>query len=157
MVVQSSTTTATITVESSCLYPNRGMAFAPYSGVTPDTSLWIGVQQYRESLTRAMQRSMPAYGYSLMGLPVQSNGVGEFDIGLEVVSLYGRDHVQITKSREFNTIGALNEKVQAPDCSGIFETTTGLYTDILQANSSVLETVWSLIDSTKLILKLSKL
>ena len=45
-------------------------------------------------------------------------------------------------------------RVQTPDCSGIFETTSGLYTDIIQANSSVLETVWSLIDSTKLILKL---
>jgi hypothetical protein len=87
------------------------------------------------------------------GVAVSKNGIGEFDIGLNVVSL-SEATVQITKFREFNTIGALNEKVQAPDCSGKFETTTGLYTDIIQVNTSVLETVWSLIDSTNLILKL---
>ena len=87
------------------------------------------------------------------GLASSSNGISQFDIGLKVVSLSDAT-VQIIKSREFNTIGALNEKVQTPDCSGIFETTSGLYTDIIQANSSVLETIWSLIDSTKLILKL---
>jgi|TARA_B110000238_G_scaffold116606_1_gene126556 hypothetical protein len=37
-------------------------------------------------------------------------------------------------------IGALNERAQNPDCSGIFETTTGVYTDIIQASTSVLET-----------------
>ena len=39
--------------------------------------------------------------------------------------------------------------------SGIFETMTGVYTDINQVNTSVLETTWSLIDPTDLILKLS--
>ena len=63
--------------------------------------------------------------------------------------------VQITKYREFNTIGALNENVELPDCSGKFETTTGVYTDIIQVGTSVLDTTWSLIDSTNLILKLS--
>ncbi|MDG2421957.1 MAG: hypothetical protein P8N40_09680 [Gammaproteobacteria bacterium] len=71
------------------------------------------------------------------------------DIGLKVVSRADAI-IQITKARDFNTNGALNEKVQAPDCSGIFETTTSLYTDIIQVNSSVLETVWSLIDPTNL-------
>ena len=62
--------------------------------------------------------------------------------------------VQITKSKEFNAITALNEGRQAPDCSGIFETTTGVYTDIIQTDTSVLETTWNLIDPTNLILKL---
>ena len=62
--------------------------------------------------------------------------------------------VQITKSREFNFNGALNEKAQAPDCSGIFETMTGVYTDIIQTDTSVLETTWNLIDPANLILKL---
>ena len=48
--------------------------------------------------------------------------------------------VQISKSREFNAISALNEDGQNPDCSGIFETTTGVYTDIIQTDTSVLET-----------------
>jgi hypothetical protein len=74
-------------------------------------------------------------------------------MGLKVASL-SEATVQITKSREFNTIDALNEKAQAPDCSGIFETTTGVYTDIIQTDTSVLETTWNLIDPTNLILKL---
>ena len=64
---------------------------------------------------------------------------------------------QITKPREFNTIGALNEKAQAPDCSGIFETTTGVYTDIIQTDTSVLETTWNLIDPTNLALRSSRI
>ena len=43
---------------------------------------------------------------------------------------------------------------KSPDCSGIFETTTGVYTDIIQTDTSVLETTWNLIDPTNLILKL---
>ena len=148
---ESTTTTATITVEAPAYTPTEEWP-APYSGVTPDTSLGlafnnIGIFNSSDATIYACLRLFTN------GLPSSVNGVGEFDIGLEVVSLSDLT-VQITKSREFNTIGALNEKVQAPDCSGIFETTTGLYTDILQANTSVLETVWSLIDSTKLILKL---
>ena len=148
---ESSTTTATITVEAPAYNPTEVWP-APYSGVTPDTSLGlafnnIGIFNSSDATIYACLRLFTN------GLPSSVNGVGEFDIGLEVVSLSDLT-VQITKSREFNTIDALNEKVQTPDCSGIFETTSGLYTDIIQVNSSVLETVWSLIDSTKLILKL---
>ena len=148
---ESTTTTATITVEAPAYTPTEEWP-APYSGVTPDTSLGlafnnIGIFNSSDATIYACLRLFTN------GLASSSNGISQFDIGLKVVSLSDLT-VQITKSREFNIIGALNEKVQAPDCSGIFETTTGLYTDIIQANSSVLETVWSLIDSTKLILKL---
>jgi hypothetical protein len=74
-------------------------------------------------------------------------------MGLEVVSLSDAT-VQITKFREFNAIGALNENAQSPDCSGKFETTTGIYTDIIAVGDGILETTWSLIDPTNLILKL---
>ena len=62
--------------------------------------------------------------------------------------------VQITKSRELNAIGALNENGQISDYSGIFETTTWVYTDFIQLNTSVLETTWGLINPTNLVLKL---
>ena len=87
------------------------------------------------------------------GLSGSVGGISEFDIGLNVVSL-SEATVQITKFREFNAIGALNENAQTPDCSGIFETTIGVYTDIIQTETSVLETTWNLIDPTNLILKL---
>ncbi len=35
-----------------------------------------------------------------------------------------------------------------------FETTTGVYTDIMQTGTSVLDTTWSLIDPASMILKL---
>jgi hypothetical protein len=87
------------------------------------------------------------------GLSGSVGGISEFDIGLKVVSL-SEATVQITKFREFNAIGALNENAQTPDCSGRGETTIGVYTDIIQTDASVLETTWNLIDPTNLILKL---
>ena len=57
--------------------------------------------------------------------------------------------------REFNIVGALNENAQPPDCSGVFETTTGLYTDVIEVSNSILETTWTLIDANNLILKLT--
>ena len=60
----------------------------------------------------------------------------------------------MTKFREFNVIGALNENVELPDCSGKFETTTGIYTDIIEVGDSVLGTTFSLTDPTNLVLTL---
>ena len=47
----------------------------------------------------------------------------------------------------------LNENGQTPDCRGKFDTVAGVYTDIIQTDSSVLETPLSLIDPTNLIFK----
>ena len=126
---------------------------SPYNGVTPDSSLGlafnnIGVFSASDSIIYTCLRIFTD------GLPGSAGGISEFDIGLTVVSL-DEATVQITKYREFNTIGALNENVELPDCSGKFETTTSVYTDIIEVGDSVLDTTWSLIDPTNLILKLS--
>jgi hypothetical protein len=126
---------------------------SPYNGVTPDSSLGlafnnIGVFSASDSIIYTCLRIFTD------GLPGSAGGISEFDIGLTVVSL-DEATVQITQYREFNTIGALNENVELPDCSGKFETTTSVYTDIIEAGDSVLDTTWSLIDPTNLILKLS--
>ena len=55
-------------------------------------------------------------------LESSANGISEFDIGLEVVSL-SEATVQIIKYREFNANGASNENGEPPHCSGKFETT----------------------------------
>ena len=100
------------------------------------------------------------------GLPGSVDGIGEFDIGFTVVSL-DEGTVQVTKFREFNVIGALNENVELPDCSGKFETTTGVFTDTIETKSyfnflgnllpivKTFETTFNLIDPDNLILKLS--
>jgi hypothetical protein len=147
----SSTTTTTITVASPAHEPMEEWA-APFNGVTPDLSYGldfnnVGVLNSADATIYVCLRLFTD------GLPSSVNGISQFDMGLEVVSL-SEATVQITKFREFNTIGALNENAETPDCSGIFETTTGIYTDIIVAGDSVLDTTWSLIDPTNLILKL---
>jgi len=148
----SSTKTATITVHAPA-YTVTDEWPSPYNGVTPDSSLGlafnnIGVFSASDSIIYTCLRIFTD------GLPGSAGGISEFDIGLTVVSL-DEATVQITQYREFNTIGALNENVELPDCSGKFETTTSVYTDIIEVGDSVLDTTWSLIDPTNLILKLS--
>jgi len=148
----SSTTTATITVATPT-YTVTDEWPSPYNGVTPDVSLGlafnnIGVFSASDSIIYTCLRIFTD------GLPASVNGIGQFDIGLTVVSL-DEGTVQITKFREFNVIGALNENVELPDCSGKFETTTGIYTDVIEAGTSgVLSTTFSLTDQTNLILTL---
>ena len=148
---ESSTTTATITVKTPSYEPTQEWP-SPYNGVTPDSSFGlefnnVGVFSSSDATIYVCLRIFTD------GLPSSYNRVSQFDMGLKVVSL-PEATVQITKSKEFNTIGALNESAQTPDCSGKYETTTGLYTDIIQTDTSVLETTWSLVDANNLILKL---
>ena len=161
---ESSTNTATITADKAAADKIVADAAAdkivadtaewpsPYNGVTPDSSYGlefnnVGVLNSSDATIYVCLRIFTD------GLPSSVNGVGQFDMGLKVASL-SEATVQITKFREFNAISALNEEGQTPDCSGIFETTTGVYTDIIQTDTSVLETTWNLIDPTNLILKL---
>ena len=85
------------------------------------------------------------------GLPSSVGGIGQYDIGLKIYPLQDLTF-QASKSREFNSIRALNENGEAPDCSGKFETTTGVFTDIIQAGDSTYEIIFSLTDSTNLLL-----
>ena len=135
---------------------------SPYNGVTPDSSLGLDLNNigfFDQEPKMFRDDSVPAiYIYTCInaftdGLASSLNGISQFDIDLKVVSL-SDSTVQVDQSRQFNTIGAFNESAESPDCSGKFETTTGVYTDIIQVGTSVLDTTWSLIDSTNLILKL---
>ncbi len=125
---------------------------SPYNGVTPDPSFGlafnnIGVFSASDSIIYTCLRM---YTEDLIGVV---GGISELDVNLTVVS-FDEATFQITSYREFNTIGALNETTEYPDCSGKFETTTSVYTDLIEVGDSILETTWSLIDSTNLILKL---
>ena len=126
---------------------------SPYNGVTPRSSLGLTVNNIG-ILNSSDSTIYTCLSLFTNGFPSQHNGVSEFDIGLKVVSLSDAT-VQIIKFREFNKIGALTPNSMSPDCSGKFEKNTGIYTDIIQTDSSVLETSWTLIDPTSLILKLN--
>jgi len=123
-----------------------------YSGVTPDSSLELAFNNI------GIYNSSDATIYTCLrvftdGLPGAVGGIAEFDIGLTIYSLEDVI-IQVSKSRAFNAGGALNENGQTPDCSGKFETTTGIFTDTMQVVDQTLETTWSLTDSTNLLLTL---
>ncbi len=123
-----------------------------YNGVTPDSSLELAFNNI------GIYNSSDATIYTCLrvftdGLPGAVGGIAEFDIGFTIYSLEDLI-IQVSKSRAFNAGGALNENAQTPDCSGKFETTTGIFTDIMQVVDQTLETTWSLTDSTNLLLTL---
>jgi hypothetical protein len=126
---------------------------SPYNGSTPDPSLGLAYNNIG-TFNSSDSTIYTCLGLFANGLPSSANGISQFDIGLQVVSASDAT-VQITKLREFNIIGALNENARSPDCSGVFETTSGLYTDVIEVSNSILETTWTLIDADNLILKLT--
>ena len=147
----SSTTTATITVATPT-YTVTDEWPSPYNGVTPDSSLGLAFNNIG-SYDMTGSTIYTCLRVFTDGLPGSVDGIGEFDIGFTVVSIE-EGTVQVTKFREFNVIGALNENVELPDCSGKFETTTGIYTDTIQVGNEVFQTTFSLTDPTNLILTL---
>ena len=95
------------------------------------------------------------------GLPTTLNGISELDIRFDVLSLE-EGTVQVGANRAFNIIDAKTSPLfietmnaATPDCSGTFETSTGVYTDFVKSGSSILNTFWSLIDAENLILKIN--
>ena len=95
------------------------------------------------------------------GLPTTLNGISEFDVRFDVLSLE-EGTVQVGANRAFNIIDAKTsplfietENAATPDCSGTFENATGVYTDLVKTGSSVLNTSWRLIDAENLILKIN--
>ena len=95
------------------------------------------------------------------GLPTTLNGISELDIRFDVLSLE-EGTVQVGANRAFNIIDAKTSPLfietmnaATPDCSGTFETSTGVYMDFVKSGSSILNTSWSLIDAENLILKIN--
>ena len=160
----SSTKTVAITVATPT-YTVTDEWPSPYNGVTPDSSLGLAFNNIG-SYDTAGSTIYTCLRVFTDGLPGSVGGIGEFDIGFTVVSI-DEGTIQITKFREFNVIGALNENVELPDCSGKFETTTGVFTDTIETKSylnflgnllttlRIFETTFDLVDADNLILKLS--
>ena len=119
-----------------------------YSGVVPNGALGLAFNNIGE------YNAADATIYTCVRILAEGqagsvSGISKFDLGLEVMSL-AEATVQIAKFREFNLSGALNENGQAPDCSGTFETTTGVYTDTISVDGSTIETSWQLLDPARL-------
>lgn len=138
----------------------KGQWLSYYSGVSPGqeydvASSNIGIFDQNQSAIFSCLK------LTTDGLSTTLNGISELDVRFDVLSLE-EGTVQVGASRDFNVIGAKttplfvdSENALTPDCSGTFETATGVYTDLIKSGSSVLNTSWSLIDAENLILKIN--
>lgn len=81
------------------------------------------------------------------------SGISEFSIAFSIIS--GEEGtIGVSESGTFNPSGNLGSDGKKLSCSGTYETTTGIYKDIISVNSSLIETSFLLADSTQLIFKL---
>ena len=140
---------------------------SPYNGVTPRSSLSlsynnIGVYDTRTGVITSCLQIFTD------GLESSFDGHSRFDFNLKLYDS-GLDVFQFQQFRPFNTIGALNENIELPDCSGRYESTTGLYTDVIETryyselfggivipnqSTKTFEMTFDLIDSSKLLFRL---
>ena len=123
-----------------------------FNGIVPDPSLGlafnnVGVFDTSDPSIYACIRIFDN------GTPSPNDGISWFDVKLEIVSL-SEGTVKISNFRDFNVNGALADDGRTPDCSGRFEKTSGVYTDIIVSGDSILETTWTLTDPANLILTL---
>lgn len=108
---------------------------APYNGVTSPSYLNleinnIGVYDVTEGFIDSCIR------INTRGTLDSIDGESFFDIRFKIFDLDG-GLIRVSNTRVFNSTGALNEYTQAPDCSGTYETTTGIYADTLQVRWTV--------------------
>jgi hypothetical protein len=121
---------------------------APYNGVTPIIDLEsgfnnIGVYSAEDERIYSCLRIFTG------GLPSSIDGVSSFDIAFKVVSV-GDGIIAVEKTRPFNINFAQNEKGEDPACSGIFDTDSSLFTDIIQVGEQVLSVTFELLDGENL-------
>ena len=123
-----------------------------YNGIIPSVNLRLGIN----NIGNFSERDRIIYTCIRVlknGEKSKISDSSRFDIAFEISSSSERE-IQVIKSRPFNTNNLLTKFYEEPDCSGIFEMTTGVYTDTILVGDSALETTWSLIDPVNLILKL---
>lgn len=123
-----------------------------YNGIIPPANLRLGINNIG-SFSERDQSIYTCIRVLVNGAKNEINGSNRFDIVFEIPSSLEKG-IRVIKSRPFNANNSLTKFYERPDCSGTFEMTTGIYTDIILAGDSVFETTWSLIDPQNLILKL---
>jgi probable HAF family extracellular repeat protein len=128
---------------------------APYNGVTPARRLGlqvnnIGIYHPTDGLIYTCVQ------IETNGPPRTPNQAERVDIALAIESL-DDGIVRVVKSRPFNAANALNENAQTPHCSGVFESTSNRYEDIVQYGARTMRVTFELFDGPGLRLKLLRL
>ena len=90
------------------------------------------------------------------GTPASLDGVEKIDVALQIIS-EEESIVRVIDSRVFNAAQALNNAGQIPDCSGVFDTETNQYHDVIQFQGRTLQLQFEMIDESSLALKLVNL
>ena len=121
---------------------------ADYNGVTPSAMLGLSYNNIG-NFSSADNSIYTCVRTVENGIPTAIGGIEQFDIAMKIIS-YELGVIQITNSRLFNADDVRNENNELPDCSGIFELSTNLYTDIIQVGNQVFEVVFELRDSVNL-------
>ena len=87
------------------------------------------------------------------GVLAPIGGVSEFSIAFSIIS-GAEGTIGVAESGTFNPSGNLGSDGEKLSCSGTYETTTGIYKDIILVNSSVIETSFQLVDPALLVFSL---
>ena len=127
----------------------------PYSGVTPDVSLGLGVNNI-SALNPEDQLIYACVNILLNGLQSTYDGVEAYDIAFEILSS-DEGSIRVEKVRPFNPGSALNENGEYPDCSGELEVSTFTYIDTIQAGSEVYNVQFELTDEANLTFRVLEL
>ncbi|MCH2521832.1 MAG: hypothetical protein MK036_07865, partial [Dehalococcoidia bacterium] len=116
-----------------------------FSGVIPPDKLNLGVNNV------GVYDGLEGLLYSCLRLTNRGEvssllGVSQFDVAF-VVSDASAGKIKLVNYREFNLKKVLNKNLELPDCSGIYEISTGVYSDIVQVNSLIYEFDFELANS----------
>lgn len=127
----------TVTVEAYVApEPEPDLSPQRFNTVAPDSSLGIEVNNIAEYRIEdeTLLTCIAAY---TGGVPVTLEaGISQFAVTLKLLSL-NPVLFRLEEATEFNPDGLLTDSGDEPDCSGRFETTTGLYSDVVQIGEDV--------------------
>lgn len=126
---------------------------SPYHGVTPPQDMNLSVNNI-SAVDLVSARIFSCLQILSNGQKSQLGGVERFDIVFRINN-FDRGEIQVIQSRIFNQINALNEFYEPPDCSGSYELTSGVYTDIVELGSDIFRVAFNLSDDAGLIFNLS--
>ena len=142
----SSSVTVTITVEAPPLEEGWPV---PYSGITPDESLGLGINNIG-ALNPQDGLIYSCLNILLNGEQSDVGGIEKYDVAFQIVSLE-QALIGVVRVKPFNGTGALNENGELPDCSGSVELSTSIYTDIIQAGNEVFGVTFQMVDPVNLL------
>ena len=116
-----------------------------FNGVAPPPALDLGLNNV------GVYNGLDELLYSCLRLTSEGKsfpfqGVEQFDVAFSI-SNPSTGKIKLENFREFNAKEVLNNNQEIPDCSGKYQIDTGVYSDIVQVNSSIYEFEFQLTDS----------